>query len=180
MATELKERLELLRAIAPRLNAATDEAAKAYQAVERFLEELGVGIDACSTHSKIVGRGQTEDGESTVTTEMLVYTQVGRKFQVCVRTDVDVRDQEGRWGASISSEQTPWSSCGRESRLKWVEALPDLLSKVVKRAEELIAVSEQGCAAVKDLLGSLGEGSGNTQDEAPPVASSKPKVPRRR
>jgi hypothetical protein len=165
MTKEMKERLATLRAVAPRLNAAADEAAKAYRAVERFLEELGLGIEACSSHSKIVGRGQTEDGEPTVTTEMLVYTRAGGKFQICVRTDVDIRDQDGRWGASISSEETPWSSCGRESKLKWVDALPDLLARLIDRAEELIATSEKGTAAVKDLLGSLEEGRAGDQPE---------------
>ena len=46
MTQELREKLESLRAIAPRLNKATDDAAAVIKATDAFLDDLGLGVEA--------------------------------------------------------------------------------------------------------------------------------------
>src|SRR5262245_52693989 len=125
MTKELREKLAALRAIAPALNKATDEATAIVEKVEHLLgQELNIGIRATSNAFECEDSIEIDDDDDRTEWDirkasMLAYGRVAGTYRIHVVTDVSRKDRSFYRGdyETISSEQTPWNSCPRETKL---------------------------------------------------------------
>ena len=153
MTDELKKRMAKLREIAPRLNAATDQASKLVAMVEKFLvEELRIGVSAEACYEELPA-GTDEDNRALTIRHSLAFCRGGASFRIhVVKETVAVAD-----GASarttLAREQTLWPSCSRETKLKGFEKLPELLDNIIEEAERLARTSEATRVRVEDMIG---------------------------
>lgn len=153
MTDELKRRMARLREIAPRLNAATDQASKLVAQVEKFLvEELHIGVSAEVRYEEVPA-GTDDDNHALRIRHSLAFGRVGGSFRIhVVRETVDVDD-----GASarttLAQERILWPSCTRETKLKAFEKLPELLDKIIEEAERLAQTSEATRVKVDAMIG---------------------------
>ena len=153
MTDELKRRMARLREIAPRLNAATDQASKLVAQVEKFLvEELHIGISAEVCYEELPA-GIDDDNQTLRIRHSLAFGRGGGSFRIhVVRETVDVED-----GASarktLAQERILWPSCSRETKLKAFEKLPELLDKIIEEAERLAQTSEATRVKVDAMIG---------------------------
>jgi hypothetical protein len=153
MTDELRRRMAKLREIAPRLNAATDQASKLVAMVEKFLvEELHIGVSAEVCYEELPA-GTDDDDHALRIRNSLAFGRVGGSFRIhVVRETVAVED-----GASarttLEQERILWPSCSRETKLKAFEKLPELLDKIIEEAERLARTSEETRVKVDAMMG---------------------------
>jgi hypothetical protein len=153
MTDQMKQRLDALRAVTPRLNATTDEVSNIVKSVETILtDELGIGLSAMTSHFA------ERPGEDDVTVfEYLAYGRVNGSFRIHVVLSSERRNDEGSgiygtWEV-VATERVLWPSCSREQKLRAFTQLPELLEKLAASAEELAAAAAETAAAVKAMTG---------------------------
>ena len=152
MTSELKKQLDALRAIAPRLDAVTDEANRVVAQVEKILvDELHVGVTA-STLVATFEAGVDEDGAALERVEFLVFDRIGGRFRIGVSTVVRREDGEG---PPISDELVAWPSCTRDQKLRGVADLPALVKHIQESALSLAEAAEKATQAIKEMVGDL-------------------------
>lgn len=161
MTEELRKKLSALRAVAPRLNHETDEAAKVVEAVEKFLEGLSLGVSAENLFDSNAEAIGDDDTSQTDREFYLAYGRVGGKFRLHVaeklsRTDDRTAGDDAQW-ANVDVSRTPWTSCPREMKLKSFASLPFLLGRIADEANRLTEGAAETSATVRDLLEALGE-----------------------
>lgn len=145
---DLHETFRRLRAAAPRLNAASDEAGKLVTAIERELSHgLQLGIAAESDPFT------TCDPPNGLAT--LAYRRHGDKFRFVVIHRGNDPEAPGMvaWG------EVPWSSCGRQLKLEAIVALPQLLERLCDKAEQMTGAARaaaRSAAALLECLTSVG------------------------
>src|SRR4051794_21844527 len=82
MTEQLREQIERLRSVAPKLNAATEEAARVLQEVEKFLGEvLSLGISATSSDFHEEPADPSDAGDERIIVYRLAYDRLHGKFQ---------------------------------------------------------------------------------------------------
>lgn len=151
MAEELNGRLDVLRAIAPRLNQATDEATRIVLAVEDLLvKQLGIGISAESEclnyHHVVVER----DGEREIVAfQYLAFGRVLGSYRIHVLNREQYLE-DNSWEVR-SEERTPWGSCSREEKLDAFQKLPQLLDEIINKAERLAKAADETAVKVKEF-----------------------------
>src|SRR5271165_1685892 len=96
MTDQLKKRLDTLRALAPRLNAVTDETSKIVSAVEKTLvEEIRLGVSALSSSFS------EKPGEEPGTTvfNYLAFRRVSGTYRIHVLHRLERQDESlnGAW-----------------------------------------------------------------------------------
>jgi hypothetical protein len=154
MTDELKKRLARLREIAPRLNGATDQTSQLVAMVEKLLvEELHIGISAESAPFNSWPAGQDDEGNSLVVRQTLAFGRVGASYRIHVVDETGIVDGEGCWQELVSRNQTPWPSCGRETKLRAVERLPELLDSIIKEAERLAETADETASRIEEMIG---------------------------
>jgi hypothetical protein len=154
MTDELKKRMARLREIAPRLNSATDQASRLVAMVERTLvDELHIGISAESAEFDSWPAGKDEDGNARVVRQTLAFGRVGTAYRIHVVDEIGIVDDDGDWQESISRLQTPWPSCGRETKLKAIDKLPELLDKIISETERVAATADETTSRIGEMLG---------------------------
>lgn len=137
MKNDLRESIEALRALAPRLNQITDQATETIKAVEQFLSDKGVGITA---YAKVDGEDDTPAGT------YIAYKRHAGKFRiVIVDSDTDGDDVNTR----------TWAECPRDEKLAALAQLPSLLSNIARFADVQVTKSAQTVALVSDLIKAL-------------------------
>jgi hypothetical protein len=153
MTDELKRRLAKLREIAPRLNAATDQASKLVAQVEKFLvEELRIGVSAEVCYEELPAG--TDDGNHALRIRhSLAFGRSGGSFRIHVVTETVAVDDGFPGGTTLSQERMLWPSCPRETKLKALEKLPELLDKIIEEAERLAQTSETTRVKVAEMIG---------------------------
>jgi hypothetical protein len=153
MTDELKRRMARLREIAPRLNAATDQASKLVTMVEKFLvEELRIGVSAEVGYEELPA-GTDEDNRTLKVRHALAFGRVGGTFRIhVVRETIDVDDGTSA-RTTLAEERMLWPSCPRETKLKAFEKLPELLDQIIEEAERLARTSEATRAKVDAMIG---------------------------
>jgi hypothetical protein len=155
MAAKLRERMDMLRAIAPRLNATTDQASKLVAAVERLLvKELSIGVSA---EAEFDGTDRTdEEGRRVHDCRSLAFgrTSAGT-FCIHVLEETGVLDRDGQWDYSVSKQVILWPSCSREMKLQSFEKLPELLSAIIAKAEQLAKTADETASKVEELMGAV-------------------------
>lgn len=162
MTKELRDKLAALRAIAPKLNQATDEATAIVQSVERLLgEDLKLGIASeYYFHQRMADGHENDDGDGAPVVDVsLAYGRVNGRFCLHV-LEVTSRkgdgEEEGKT-VTIGVERTPWSSCSRELKLQSFTKLPKLLGRIADRAGELAKSASEASKTVRDLLDAMGQ-----------------------
>jgi hypothetical protein len=154
MTDELKNRMARLRAIAPRLNSATDQTSKLVRMVETFLvDELHIGISAETSEFNSWPAGKDEDGNSRTVYQTLAFGRVGAAFRIHVVDEMRIVDDEGGFQGLVSREQTPLPSCGRETKLRAVEKLPELLDMIIQETERLAETADETASKIGAMIG---------------------------
>jgi len=157
MTETLRESIENLRSLSPKLNKATDDANNVVQAVETFLNDecrLGVPAEVLAIEN---------DDEHSDTS--LAYARVAGKYRIAVTTRwFKVRDEDGTpftddFGNPepilMSVETSAWSESPRAMKLKTFKELPTLLEQLAKEAEEAISSTTEASEAVGKILAAL-------------------------
>jgi hypothetical protein len=154
MTDELKKRMARLRELAPRLNSATDQASRLVAMVEKFLvDELHIGLSAESTEFNTWSAGNDEDGNTQMVSQTLAFGRVGAGYRIHVLDTMGIADAQGQWQGLVSRQETPWPSCGRETKLRAVEMLPDLLDKIIQEAERLAETAGAAASKIGVMVG---------------------------
>lgn len=149
MSSELSKRFDALRAIAPRLDAVTDEATRIVTQVEQILtDDLHLGIPA-SVRLAAHRLGPDENDVQLERFEYLVFDRIGNKFRVAL--SIVVTEMEGDCEPQ-SREVIPWPSCSREQKLRAFPALPRLLDEILRTAEAMAVQAEKTAEAIKEML----------------------------
>jgi hypothetical protein len=137
---KLREAVESLRNLTPRLNAVTDLANETVRNVENFLnDQLSLGIPACV----LVSAEDDDDDDDDPAGTYLEYRRVGPRFRIAVV----VTDSLGR-DATIKA----WSDCSRTEKLSTFKKLPELLTKLATQVAEDILNAEQAAKEVDSLI----------------------------
>jgi hypothetical protein len=153
MTDELKRRMARLREIAPRLNAATDQASKLVAQVEKFLvEELRIGVSAEVTYEELPA-GTDDDNRMLKIRHSLAFGRGSGSFRIHVLRETIAEGDGGVPPTILAQERMLWPSCPRETKLKAFEKLPELLDKIIEAAERLAQTSEVTRSKVKEMIG---------------------------
>jgi hypothetical protein len=154
MTDELKKRMARLRELAPRLNTATDQASRVVAMVEKFLvEELHIGISAETTEFNAWNAGKDEDGVARMVYQTLAFGRVGAGYRIHVVDEMTTVDDEGRRQDLVSTQATPWPSCGRETKMRAIEKLPELLDKIIGETERLAQTAGETASKIGAMIG---------------------------
>jgi hypothetical protein len=152
MTDELKKRMQKLRAIAPRLNSATDQASRLVAMVEKFLvDDLHIGVSAVSSPFSTRPAGKDEHGNPLQVDQALAFGRVGGSYRIHVLNRTGSVDGDGRWREITEKEEVLWPSCGRDTKLKAFEKLPELLDGIISEAERLASAADATAAKVREI-----------------------------
>jgi hypothetical protein len=153
MTDELKRRMARLREIAPRLNAATDQASKLVAMVEKFLvEELRIGVSA-EVGIEEYPAGTDDEYRTLTVRQALAFGRGGGSFRIHVLRETIAVDDGGSARTTLEQERILWPSCPRETKLKAFEKLPELLDRIIEEAERLAGTSEATRVKVEAMIG---------------------------
>jgi hypothetical protein len=153
MTDELKRRMAKLRDLAPRLNAATDQASRLVAAVEKFLvEELHIGVSAEVCYEELLA-GNDGDDRMLRIRHSLAFGRGGGAFRIHVLKETVAVDDGAGARATLEQERILWPSCSRETRLKAFEKLPELLDRIIEEAERLAEASEATRVKLEQMIG---------------------------
>jgi hypothetical protein len=153
MTDELKRRMAKLREIAPRLNAATDQASKLVTLVDKFLvEELHIGVSAEVCYEELPA-GTDDDNHALKIRHSLAFGRGGGSFRIHVVKETVAVDDGASARTTLAQERILWPSCSRETKLKAFEKLPELLDKIIEEAERLTQTSEATRVKVEEMIG---------------------------
>jgi hypothetical protein len=153
MTDELRKRMARLRELAPRLNGATDQASRLVRMVENFLvEELHIGISAESTEFNAWSTGP-EAGHAHLVRQTLAFGRVGTGYRIHVVDEVLTVDDDGTRNDVVGRQTTPWPSCGRETKLRAIEKLPELLDQIIQETERLAETAGETTSRIGTMIG---------------------------
>ena len=153
MTDELRRRMARLRELAPRLNAATDQASRLVAMVEKFLvEELRIGVSAEVAYEEAPA-GTDDDDRALRTRHSLAFGRGGGSFRIHVLRETIAEGDEASARTVVGQERILWPSCPREMKLKAFEKLPELLDRIIAEAERLAGASDATRAKVEAMIG---------------------------
>jgi hypothetical protein len=172
MTSALKKQLDEIRALAPMLNSAIDEANKIVGEVEKVLvHEAKVGVSATSGWFRSEVRRITDEStDETTDEEVRYYLGFGRVMGVyCVYIDETTyqKDNYGFFNEEVDSSKKAWSCYDRETRLESFQKLPELIDNIVTAAKELAESAKKTAAQVKAMVN-------DDDDTAPSTEQPKP------
>ena len=149
MTDELKQRVARLRAIAPRLNIATDQASRLVASVERLLvDELHIGLTArCNFNQQ--DNGIDDKGNRIRVMRDLAFGRLGGSFRIHVLVESGTLDADGLWSQTTDKTLVAWPSCDRETKLRAFEKLPTLLDHIINEAERLTQLADDTAAKIR-------------------------------
>jgi hypothetical protein len=157
MTDELKQRLFRLRDLAPRLNRATDETSATVAMVEKLLaDELRLGISAETSEFHSWPAGRDEAGDARTVRQTLAFGRVGGSYRIHV-VDTTTTEHGDAPPRVVNRQQTPWPACGRETKLRASEMLPELLDRIIKESERLADAGDETAARLRDMIGDAKE-----------------------
>lgn len=157
MAQDILEGLESLSAILPQLNTAMAEATAIVHAVDQFLsEELAVGPWVASRPFDSQ-RALGDDGREMLITSHLACGRVAGKYRLHIlNATIDKADNKDQYTQIVGEERTPWLSCSREVRLQSFAMLPELLSVLAAKVNEITTQTTKTVETVREVLKSIG------------------------
>lgn len=115
--------LRQLSALASRVNAASDELTRSISAIETSLNSYGLGIEEFADLPD-----EVEHEDLPPTKRTLWYEKIGNRWGLYLHSWQD---------PSSAQDVTVLSRLSREQRVLVVQALPELLEKIVNRVESL-------------------------------------------
>jgi hypothetical protein len=126
------------------------------QAVDLFLgDELSIGVSAASRpfdSQRIVGSG---DGELVVTAH-LAYGRVQGKDRLHVlKATHEKHDWSEDLSKTVSEDRTPWPACSREMKLQSFAKLPELLTNLANKVEEVTSQTSRTIETVRALIDAM-------------------------
>jgi hypothetical protein len=157
MAQDVFEGLESLSAILPQLNTAMAEATAIVHAVDQFLaEELAVGPWVASRPFDSQ-RAMGDDGRELLVTSHLACGRVAGKYRLHIlNATIDKAENRDQFTQIVGEERTPWLSCSREVRLQSFAMLPELLSLLAAKINEIASQTTKTVETVREVLKSMG------------------------
>jgi hypothetical protein len=179
MNEELRAQMASLRVIAPMLNKATEEATTTVRTVEAFLKQLSLGIEGRSDlfmgglvtfeeACDLPGRDLAEclaEGYIARKSSHLAYGRLRGEFSIHVVDVIEIQEPpEVRIKRGVGDEWdhdfeddivTAWSSCSRETKLKAVTFLPNLLANIELRASALARAANDATGFTRRVMESL-------------------------
>jgi hypothetical protein len=133
----LKEAMQQIKGLTPRLNKVTDMANEVTRHVELFLNhEMSVGVPA-----------EVAIGSPGEQTESLVYARVNGKFRIAVVVLDKATGNEVMF--------KPWADCTREIKLRSFRYLPLLMTKLASEIAQQLAEVEEAAVQVAEVLASI-------------------------
>jgi hypothetical protein len=156
MTKELKQSLDRLKAVTPKLNKAADEAMALFTSTERFLIECGVGIPAIQVMSdaQVAGheRENSDGAFCPIVNEYnaIAFDRHGGKFRLLFRVW-----QECDGELDSPAEDVPLAEASRLVKLESVRHLPALLQRIADQAEATLKAAEGSADAVKTMLAEM-------------------------
>ena len=155
MTEVLRTRLSTLRAVAPRLNAVSDEVSEIVGKIEKTLaEELSIGIsdqsDAFAFWPACADDDAPEHGDSIVF-QSLAFGRVGGTYRIHVLQQNCDKDDRGGYSEMTAQKRIPWGSCPRETKLQAFTKLPKLLDALISKAEKLVKAADEAAIQVKEM-----------------------------
>ena len=139
MVNDLRQAVNKLRALAPQLNSAVDEANRVVSVVERFLAhecQLGVEADIPVSYN--------DKGKAVM---LLRYGPVEGGYRIALTNS----DGDSRFVTR------PWANCDRSEKLASFPALPKLLMAVAKAVEAQINSTTATVATVTQIMSALAQ-----------------------
>ena len=157
MAQDMNEGIDSLTAILPLLNTAMAEATAVVHAVDQFLaEELAVGPWVASRPFD-TQRAIGDDGRELLVTAHLACGRVAGKYRLHVlNATLDRAEGKDQFTQIIGEERTPWLSSSREVRLQSFAMLPELLTMLANKINEITAQTTKTVETVREVLKSMG------------------------
>jgi hypothetical protein len=164
MAQDPREDMDMLRVMAPQLNAATAEATAVVLEVDQFLgEELGIGVSSAS-RAFDTQPATSDDGRELLVTSHLAYGRVAGKNRLYVlRATLETNEWKEQVTKVVAEERTPWGACPREIKLQSFAMLPELLASLASRVDEVASQTSRTVEKVRELLDAM------RQPTAPPL-----------
>jgi hypothetical protein len=124
--------------------------------VERFLvDELHIGISTESSEFNTWSAGRGEDGRARMVRQSLAFGRVGGAYRIHVVEEVGIVDDAGAWQETVSRQETPWPSCGREAKLRAFEKLPQLLDNIITASERLAETADLTALKIGEITGEI-------------------------
>jgi len=161
MTEELQQAIESLRQITPKLNAATDKAARIVTEVDKLLgDELSIGISAAEvfdSYNRRVLRDE-EHSEKTVAVQDVSCLAYRRDAHGTFRLLVEICRM---WPTGDGDEEEelleeyPWASAPRKLKLQSFAVLPMLLKAIADEAAESVKAAEAASDLVEQLTKAL-------------------------
>jgi hypothetical protein len=158
MGHELQENADTLRGIVAQLNTAAAEASAVVQAVDVFLgDELSIGVSA-SSRPFDTQRVTGDDDSELVVTSHLAYGRVQGKERLHVlKATLAKNEWKEDFTKTVAEDRIPWSSCSREVKLQSFVKLPELLSALATRVEEVATQTSRTVETVRSLIDTMKE-----------------------
>ncbi|GAC1467632.1 MAG: hypothetical protein NVSMB9_09420 [Isosphaeraceae bacterium] len=157
MALDTFEGLDSLTSILPQLNTAMAEATAMVQAVDQFLsDELAIGPWVASRPFD-TQRSIGDDGRELLVTSHLACGRVSGKYRLHVlNATLDRADGKDQFTQIVGEERTPWLSCSREVRLQSFSMLPEVLTLLATKINEITTQTTKTIETVREVLKSMG------------------------
>lgn len=168
-ADPLRKSIETLRGLAPRLHAATDDAARVVQTVEKFLAEE-CRLTLCAW-VPLYAEDPTHDSPPA---KSLGYARLAGRSRIAIREDLPaaaIGDGEPRIYA--------WSDAPRGDRLQSFQHLPALLDHICDLAQSCIKSTHDTAATVSRMLDAAAPAISRAAAPAPPAPAISRPAPRR-
>lgn len=158
MTDELQQTFEKLRALAPKLNSATDEADRLVHRVDHFLAEECRAAVQCEVPVRY-----NEKGKPIV---LLRYAHLNGRYCVCLT----YTDGESRFVTR------GWSECDRADKLAAFPLVPKLVTAVSKAVENQLSAATGVSETMDDLITLMGKPAASAPKTETPPAPSGPVV----
>jgi hypothetical protein len=168
MVSKLNKSLNALRAIAPAINEAADEANRVVKEVEHTLvRELGIGVSATSEVTREWRRRDVDDDGEATDEEVREYLGFGRvmgSYCIHVVESVYHKDGNGWFNDEVDMTETAWSICDRETRLRTFEGLPSLLENLAEAAKKVAESGKSTATKIRELMAD--DNSDSSEDDS--------------
>ena len=85
--------------------------------------------------------------------QTLAFGRVGASYRIHVVDELTIADDEVGRHHAISKQVTAWPSCGRETKLRAVEKLPELLDRIIQETDRLAETAGETTAKIEGMIG---------------------------
>jgi hypothetical protein len=148
----MKDSLQRLRDLSPKVNKTCDEATKVVREVEKFLTDSKVTVPA----EVVVQAVQVSPKKRELTT--LCFGRLDSSFRIAVKREEETEFVDGRNMVDYAiktTDETPWLECPRDLKLSTFPKLPELLKNIGEEVEKSLKNAEDAMPEIEKVLASL-------------------------